>query len=82
MDECVELARAFGARIAAAFDLPVYLYAQAATRPERQVLADIRRPQFEGLRGADLSPEYEPDFGPARCIPRPGARSPLARGRS
>ena len=32
MDDCVELARAFGERIAARFDLPVYLYAQAARR--------------------------------------------------
>ena len=30
LDECVEMARAFGARIANRYDLPVYLYAAAA----------------------------------------------------
>ena len=67
MDECVTLARDFGARIAQRFDLPVYLYARAAQRPEREVLADIRRPQFEGLRELISTPEYAPDFGPARA---------------
>ena len=32
MDACVEMARTFGRRIAARWDLPVYLYAEAATR--------------------------------------------------
>ena len=35
MDDCIELARAFGERIADRFELPVYLYAEAATRPDR-----------------------------------------------
>lgn len=73
MDECVELARSFGARVAERFELPVYLYARAAQRPERQVLADIRRPQFEGLRDLIATPEYAPDFGPARVHPTGGA---------
>ena len=33
IDDCVELARAFGQRIATRFELPVFLYANAATRP-------------------------------------------------
>ena len=53
MDEAVALARAFGARIADRFDLPVYLYANAASRPDRVKLADIRRGQYEGLREGD-----------------------------
>jgi glutamate formiminotransferase / 5-formyltetrahydrofolate cyclo-ligase len=73
IDECVEVARAFGQRIAEQHDLPVYLYARAATRPEREVLADIRRPQFEGLADLIGQPEHEPDFGPARIHPTAGA---------
>lgn len=73
IDECVALARDFGARIARRFDLPVYLYARAALRPEREVLADIRRPQFEGLRDLISTPEYRPDFGPAHVHPTGGA---------
>jgi glutamate formiminotransferase len=73
IDECVELARAFGERIAERFDLPVYLYARAATRPDRVALPDIRRPQFEGLRELITTPEYAPDFGPQRLHPTGGA---------
>jgi glutamate formiminotransferase len=71
--ECVALARDFGAHVAARFDLPVYLYARAAQRPEREVLADIRRPQFEGLAELISTPEYTPDFGPTRLNPTGGA---------
>ena len=53
LDECVGLARDFGRRIAARFDLPVYLYAAAATRPDRVKLADVRRGQYEGLKRRD-----------------------------
>jgi glutamate formiminotransferase len=73
MDEAVELARSFGQRIARRYDLPVYLYAKAAARPERRVLADIRRPQFEGLRELIGTPEYLPDFGPPIVHPTAGA---------
>jgi glutamate formiminotransferase len=73
MDECIALARAFGERIAARFDLPVYLYARAARTPAREVLADVRRPQFEGLGELISTPEYAPDYGPARVHPTGGA---------
>lgn len=79
IDDCVQLAREFGERIADRFDLPVYLYAKAAQRPERVVLADIRRPQFEGLQELIKTPEYRPDFGPARLHPTAGAVAVGAR---
>jgi glutamate formiminotransferase / 5-formyltetrahydrofolate cyclo-ligase len=79
MDECVALARSFGARIAARFDLPVYLYAKAATRSDRVVLADVRRPQFEGLHELIGEPDRAPDFGPARLHPSAGAVAVGAR---
>jgi glutamate formiminotransferase len=79
IDECVELARDFGRRIAERFDLPVYLYARAATRSTREVLADIRKPQYEGLRGLIEEPEHQPDFGPARLHPTAGAVAVGAR---
>jgi glutamate formiminotransferase / 5-formyltetrahydrofolate cyclo-ligase len=73
MDDAVALARRFGERIAASHGLPVFLYAEAASRPGRRVLADVRRPQFEGLAEALLAPDGEPDFGPARPHPTAGA---------
>ncbi|MGZ6260324.1 MAG: glutamate formimidoyltransferase, partial [Candidatus Limnocylindrales bacterium] len=79
MAECVEMARTFGARLAGEFGLPVYLYAQAATRPDRVVLADLRRPQYEGLKELIGQHGREPDFGPARLHPRGGAVAVGAR---
>jgi glutamate formiminotransferase / 5-formyltetrahydrofolate cyclo-ligase len=80
MDDCVELARSFAARVADRFDIPVYLYARAATRPDRTRLADVRRGQYEGLRDEIASdPDRRPDFGPARTHPRAGAVAVGAR---
>ena len=79
IDECVNLARAFGKRIADRFDLPVFLYAKAALRPDRVVLADIRRPQFEGLKELIAVAGNEPDFGPPRLHPTAGAVAVGAR---
>jgi len=73
MADCVALARAFGERAAERFSIPVYLYAEAATRPERRVLSDIRKPQFEGLAALIDGAEYAPDFGPPRVHPTGGA---------
>jgi glutamate formiminotransferase len=78
--ECVDLARRFGEQIATRFDLPVYLYGEAALRPERRRLAQVRRGELEGLRDAiGTDPERAPDFGPARLHPRGGAIAVGAR---
>jgi len=79
MDDCVELARTFGERIATRFDLPVFLYANAATRPERVKLADVRRGQYEGLKQDIDQQGRQPDFGPARMHPSAGAVAVGAR---
>jgi glutamate formiminotransferase len=79
MDDCIELARGFGKRIAARFDLPVYFYANAATRPERVKLADVRRGQYESLREEVSHHGREPDAGPARLHPSAGAVAVGAR---
>ena len=79
IDDCVELARAFGERIATRYELPVFLYAAAATRPERVKLADVRRGQYEGLKREIVDRGREPDFGPARLHPSAGAVAVGAR---
>jgi glutamate formiminotransferase len=73
MDEAVVLARAFGRQMAERFGVPVFFYARAATRPEREVLADIRRPEYEGMKTLIGTPGYEPDAGPAHMHPTAGA---------
>ncbi len=79
MDDCVAIARSFGERIAQRFDLPVFLYANAALRPERVKLADVRRGQYEGLKAEIDQHGREPDFGPARMHPSAGAVAVGAR---
>ena len=79
IDDCVELARDFGERIATRFELPVFLYARAATRPERAKLADVRRGGYEGLREEIGQLGRTPDFGPSRMHPSAGAVAVGAR---
>ena len=61
--------------------MPVYLYARAATRPDRVRLADVRRGGYEGVRDeiAVEAADRAPDFGPRRTHPRAGAVAVGAR---
>jgi glutamate formiminotransferase len=79
METCVDLARSFGRRIADRFDVPVYLYANAALRPDRVRLADVRRGQYEVLKEEIGQRGREPDFGPSRMHPSAGAVAVGAR---
>jgi glutamate formiminotransferase/formiminotetrahydrofolate cyclodeaminase len=70
MQDCVEIASRLGRRVGEELGIPVYLYEQAATRPDRQNLENLRRGQYEGLKTEIFSnPERAPDFGPARLGP-------------
>lgn len=82
MDDCVALARRLGERVGKELDIPVYLYEEAAARPERRNLADVRRGEYEGLKiEIETSADRLPDFGPARLgaagATAIGARPPL-----
>ena len=82
MEECVQMARRLGDRVGRELDIPIYLYEEAATRPERTALENIRRGQYEGLKAEiATNPERQPDFGPSRLGPAGatviGARHPL-----
>lgn len=79
MAEAVEIARWFGERLAMAHDLPVYFYAEAATRGDRVKLAEVRRGQYEGLKAEIGQRGREPDVGPARMHPSAGAVAVGAR---
>ena len=73
MADCVALARKLGAEVAKRFDIPVFLYEEAASDPRRKNLEDIRRGEFEGLAAKMASPEWAPDFGPPAPHPTAGA---------
>lgn len=71
-DEAVEIARQFGCFLGER-GVPVYYYEDAATRPERVNLAQIRKGQYEALPEKLKEPEWTPDEGPAEFNPRAGA---------
>ena len=79
MDDAIELARAFARRISDRFALPVYLYAEAAMRPDRYKLADVRRGQYEGLKTEIGQRGREPDYGPSATHRSAGATAVGAR---
>jgi glutamate formiminotransferase len=72
MADCARLAREVG-RAIGALGLPVYLYGEAATRPERRDLPHVRRGEYEGLAARLATAEGLPDFGPAEFVPGFGA---------
>src|SRR5580704_13303915 len=74
IEDCVAMARHVAEEIWKRYQIPVYLYEAAATRPERQNLENIRRGQFEGIRAEIATVEARrPDFGEARVHPTAGA---------
>ena len=73
MEECVDIAREFGKRLNEKYEVPVYFYEEAATRPERKNLENVRKGQYEGLKKAINEPERLPDVGQARLHPTAGA---------
>ena len=79
MDECVELARKLGKRVGDELQIPVYLYEYAASKPEWQNLAEVRKGEYEGLAGRADKPEWQPDFGPHTFNAKSGALAIGAR---
>ncbi len=63
--DCVALARTLGRTLADRYGLPVYLYEDAASTPDRRNLANIRKGEFEGLAKKMEDPAWKPDFGPS-----------------
>jgi glutamate formiminotransferase / formiminotetrahydrofolate cyclodeaminase len=80
MEDCIVLARQLGERVGKELQIPVFLYERAATRPDRENLADVRRGEFEGLRDdIGRNPGRKPDFGPERIHATAGATAIGAR---
>lgn len=70
MDDCVMLARQLGKRVGEELGVAVYLYASAATRPDRESLSVIRKGQYEKWKEeVSTNPDRKPDFGPAEPHP-------------
>lgn len=64
MDECVQIARMLGKEVGEWLGIPVYLYGEAAVKPERYVLSDIRKGEYESLPERFKDERWRPDYGP------------------
>lgn len=82
MKECIDMANRVGKVIGERFNVPVYLYEDAATSLDRQNLAVVRKGQYEGFFEKIKDNKWVPDYGPAvmneksGCV-AVGARVPL-----
>jgi len=79
LEECVDLAKKFGKTLAEQSKVPVYLYAAAASKPERADLDWIRLGDYEKLGEMIKHPDRKPDFGPSRPHKTAGATVTGAR---
>lgn len=82
VEECVELSKRVGKRIADELNIPVFLYEDSCTRENCRNLADIRKGEFEGMKEKMLDEKWHPDFGPSEPhhsagVVAVGARFPL-----
>ena len=73
MTEAVELAREVAGEASEKYHLPIFLYEKAATNPQRENLANIRKGEFEGMAQKIKLPEWRPDYGQAAIHPTAGA---------
>ena len=72
IEEAVETARRYG-KFMGELGVPVYYYEDAATRPERRNLVDIRKGQYEALPEKMKDEAWRPDEGPFAFVPKSGA---------
>ena len=73
IQDCIQLAKKFGKTLAEKCHVPVYLYGEAASKPERSDLDWIRKGEYEKLAEMMKKPERKPDFGPTSPHPTAGA---------
>ena len=66
MDDAVNLARELGSEVASKYNIPVFLYESAASKPERENLATVRKGEYEGLDEKFKDSNWSPDFGEAK----------------
>ncbi len=81
-EECIELSKVVAERVWNEAKMPVFLYEDSASSPNRVNLAKIRKGQFEGMAEKVMEPEWEPDFGgrtihPTAGVVAVGCRMPL-----
>ncbi len=73
MDDCIQMAHELGDKVSKELKIPIYLYEEAAQKPERKNLANIRKGEYEGLPEKLKDPEWAPDYGKPVFNPKAGA---------
>lgn len=72
-EEAIALAKQLGERVGNELQIPIYLYEEAATRPDRVNLAEVRKGQYEGIaKEIETNPDRKPDYGPSKIHPQAG----------
>jgi glutamate formiminotransferase len=80
LEQCALIAHQAGQELWRRHGVPCYFYEAAATRPDRALLEDVRRGQFEGLRVAvKREVSRRPDVGGPDLHPTAGASAIGAR---
>lgn len=79
MEETVGYARSLGKRLGEELGMTIYLYGDAASKPERANLSTVRSGEYEGLDQKLKHPDWQPDFGPKAFNARSGATAVGAR---
>jgi len=73
MEETAEYAKKLAERVGKELQIPVYLYEEAQSNPNRKNLSHIREGEYEGFAKKIKLPEWKPDFGPAELPAKQGA---------
>ena len=79
MDDCVKLSNRFGKWMSNELGIPVFLYANSATKADRVKLPDIRKGEYEALEEKFKDPLFKPDYGKPVFVPKSGATATGAR---
>ena len=82
MDECVVYANLVAKQISEQFNIPIFMYAEAANVKSRVKLPNIRKGEFEGMKEKIKLEKWYPDYGnneihPTFGVIGVGARIPL-----
>ena len=64
MEECINYSKILSKKVSSDLDLPIFLYEESASAPERKNLANIREGEFEGMPDKIKKSKWRPDYGP------------------
>jgi len=71
-EELIDEVNTFSERVNKELSVPVYLYSKSARRPQRKLLKNIRKSEYEGLKEKLINEDFVPDFGEPIFLPESG----------